>query len=266
MALSVTFFPETMTTNVVWYGFDMKEHDKYGYTLTNTDIIASRLTNFDGNCLHPLMLPTMFAEFERERHVSMVRKYSTQLVQRIHDLAYPSVHPSGNSETEPSELSAETESGNHGLNQKLKTLLSHFQAPFCPEELATPAHIPSALNSASEKRCVGKQEEQEPAVVLWQNTSFLSNGLQNWQTQLRRMLQQVQELENPNYKNETAAHSPQAALNLNRLHEVGIRIKNKIQDLIDEYDEHIRQCNHITEGLRLATQLVSHKWNSKNKS
>jgi len=29
--------------------------------------------------------------------------------------------------------------------------------------------------------------------------------------------------------------------------------------LIDEYDQRIRQCNHITEGLRLATQLVSDK-------
>ena len=255
MALSVTFFPETMITNAVWYGFDMKEHDNYGYKLTNIDIIASRLTNFDGNCLHPLILPTMFAEFERERHVGMVRKYSTQLVQRIHDLAYPALHPSGKSETEPSQLSTKTRSFNYGLIEKLKALIINFHITSCPEEMESSSHGSSFSHTNSETRRVEK-DDQEPAVVLWQNTSFLSNGLQNWQTQLRKMLQQVQELEDLKYRGATEENSPQTELNLTRLREVGIRIKTRIQDLIDEYDEHIRQCNHITDGLKLATQLV----------
>jgi hypothetical protein len=78
----------------------MKEHRTYGHSLATADIITGRLTNFDGNCLHPLILSIMFAEFERERHVNLVRKYPTQLVQRINDLAYPSLDVCDMSEAE----------------------------------------------------------------------------------------------------------------------------------------------------------------------
>ncbi|KAF4943777.1 hypothetical protein FGADI_13174 [Fusarium gaditjirri] len=42
---------------------------------------------------------------------------------------------------------------------------------------------------------------------------------------------------------------------LHALQEVGARLKTRLQDLVDEYDEYIRQCTHIMDGLTLATQL-----------
>ncbi|KAF5001109.1 hypothetical protein FGRMN_1303 [Fusarium graminum] len=255
MALSVTFFPNTLTTNAVWYGLDMNEHRTYGHNLTNADIITSRLTNFDGKCLHPLILPTVFAEFERERHVALVRKYSTQLVQRIHDLAYPSLHQSKETETISSKVSSQRLSRDHDLTKRLKAWLSNFRKGCESERSAAQEHPPSVSETGHRSRYVEKKEEPEPAVVLWQNTSFLSNGLQNWQTQLRKMVQQVQELDDTNFGIDKIDHNPEVESKLSRLREVGSRIETKVQDLIDEYDEHIRQCNHITEGLRLATQL-----------
>ncbi|KAF5660869.1 hypothetical protein FHETE_8720 [Fusarium heterosporum] len=259
MALSVTFFPNTLTTNAVWYGLDMKEHRTYGHSLTNADIITSRLANFDGKCLHPLILPTVFAEFERERHVALVRKYSTQLVQRIHDLAYPDLHQSKETETISSKPSSKRPSRDYDLTKKLKALLPNFQRGFETEKAAAAEHNPSVSETSHRARCVERKKEPEPAVVLWQNTSFLSNGLRNWQTQLRKMLLQVQELDDTNFGIDTIDRNAQVELKLARLREVGGRIETKVQDLIDEYDEHIRQCNHITEGLRLATQLVSER-------
>ncbi|RGP60995.1 hypothetical protein FSPOR_10309 [Fusarium sporotrichioides] len=263
MALSVTFFPETLTANAVWYGCDTKEHQTYGHDLTDADIITSRLTNFDGSCLHPLILPTIFAEFERERHVSLVRKYMTQSVQRINDLAYPNLHTNDISETESSQLSSRSNDDNHYLPEKLKTVLSHFRLTARAEESVPTANTPASQNAYHERPRVEEKEAPEPAVVLWQNTSFLSNGLCNWQTQLRKMLQQIQDLEDTRFGISTIENSEQVESKLIRLREVGLRIKTRIQDLIDEYDEHIRQCNHITEGLRLATQLelnnIGHK-------
>ncbi|KAF0637689.1 hypothetical protein FPSE5266_07338 [Fusarium pseudograminearum] len=260
MALSVTFFPKTLTTNAVWYGLDTKEHRTYGHKLTNADIITSRLSNFDGSCLHPLILPTMFAECERERHIGLVRKYHTQLVQRINDLAYPSSSTNNSNETELLRISTERKSRDSNFTEKLRTLVSQLSMNSKTGHSSHVEDISAQEKTFHQRQCKETKEDPEPAVVLWQNTSFLSNGLLNWQTQLRKMLEQVQDLDDTRFGISTSEYDPQVELKLARLREVGLRIKTRIQDLIYEYDEHIRQCNHITEGLRLATQLVSERY------
>ncbi|KAI6764281.1 hypothetical protein HG530_008070 [Fusarium avenaceum] len=267
MALSVTFFPETLTTNAVWYGCDMKEHRTYGHNLTNADIITSRLTNFDGGIFHPLILPIIFAELERERHVSLVRRYLTQLVQRINDLAYPDSSAGHESQAESSQLSDKGSFADRDSCKKLKALLTQLHLYSRPEDCAPIAkpipNTPTDSNTGHELPRVNIREDTEPAIVLWQNTSFLSNGLQNWKAQLRKMHKEVQDLNDTNFKIGNINHSPEVEIKLSRLRDVGARIKVRIQDLIDEYDENILQCNHITEGLKLATQLelndIGHK-------
>lgn len=86
MALSVIFFPDTLTTNAIWFGCNFKERLIHGYKLTDSAIIKGKLRDFDGEVFHPMMLPTIFAEFERERHVNLVRKSNTQFVQRMIDI------------------------------------------------------------------------------------------------------------------------------------------------------------------------------------
>lgn len=86
MALTVTFIPETMTTNALWAGCNLRERDIHGHQLTDSAIITGKLRNFDGEVFHPMMLPTIFAEFERGRHAKLVRESNTQFVQRILDI------------------------------------------------------------------------------------------------------------------------------------------------------------------------------------
>jgi hypothetical protein len=206
----------------------------------------------------------MFAEFERERHVGLIRKYLTQLVQRINDLAYPNLSAGHESQAESSQQSDRFPLVDRDSSKKLKAWLAQFYRVSRPKGCApnaTPtASIPTSSNTGYERPWVERREEPEPAIVLWQNTSFLSNGLRNWQNQLRKMHQEVQDLDDTNFRIGTIEHSPQVELKLTRLRDVGVRIKTRIQDLMDEYDENILQCNHITEGLKLATQLVSEEW------
>lgn len=89
MALSVTFFPETLTTNALWLGCNLTKHDIRGHQITDAEVITRQISKFDGGVFHPLLLPTLFADQERERHAKIVRTYTTQLVQRLSDLAYP---------------------------------------------------------------------------------------------------------------------------------------------------------------------------------
>lgn len=43
---------------------------------------------------------------------------------------------------------------------------------------------------------------------------------------------------------------------LGALNESGRRIKRRLLDLVDEYDEFIRKCTHVMDGMTLATQMV----------
>ncbi|KAH7263666.1 hypothetical protein BKA59DRAFT_466563 [Fusarium tricinctum] len=76
LALSASFFPRTLATHAVVYGCD--EH--------HVQMLMKRLTECGHDMLNPMILPTLLAEIERERHVSALRQNSMKTVQRIHDL------------------------------------------------------------------------------------------------------------------------------------------------------------------------------------
>ncbi|KAL5596243.1 hypothetical protein FOVSG1_009932 [Fusarium oxysporum f. sp. vasinfectum] len=158
MALSVTFFPGSLTTNAVWYGCDLSKRKFHGDLITDSELIYGQLENFDGGVFYPMVLPVVFAGFERERHIGT-------------------------------------------------------------------------------------------------NISFLRIGLQNLQTQLRKMIDHVDQLHDTDLDLPVAARVPNSQTRLHIIQDVGVRLKTRLQDLVDEYDEYIRQCTHIMDGLTLVTQL-----------
>ncbi|KAG9504846.1 hypothetical protein J7337_004824 [Fusarium musae] len=248
MALSVTFFPGSLTTNAVWYGCDLSKRKLYGELITDSELIYGQLENFDGDVFHPMVLPVVFAGFERERHIGTVRKCLTQFVQRIHDLAHQDLRSMNEKESSVS-------SGNEKVDviaplMKVGCLTSYFRlvSRLIHSKAAKPVSQPKINSHQS-------QEEQEPAVLLWQNISFLRIGLQNWQTQLRKMIDHIDELRDSDFGLPVAAKVPSSQTRLRKLQEVGDRLNTRLQDLVDEYDEYIRQCTHIMDGLTLATQL-----------
>jgi hypothetical protein len=93
--------------------------------------------------------------------------------------------------------------------------------------------------------------------MLWVKISHLKNGLANWKTQLLKMLDHIQELEDTNFG--MGAAIPTKAWNNKQdgLKECGKRIEERLRDLVDEYDNFIRECDHIMAGMSLATQLVN---------
>ncbi|PNP75759.1 hypothetical protein FNYG_10837 [Fusarium nygamai] len=248
MALSVTFFPGSLTTNAVWYGCDLSKHKLHGELITDSELICGQLENFDGGVFHPMVLPTVFAGFERERLIGTVRKCLTQFVQRIHDLAHQDLRAMNRKE---SSMSPENEKG-EGITPLMKggCLTSYFRlvSRLIHSKAAKPVSQPKTNSHQS-------QEEQEPAVLLWQNISFLKIGLQNWQTQLRKMIDHIDQLHDSYFGLPVAAKVPGSHTRLHNLREVGDRLRTRLQDLVDEYDEYIRQCTHIMDGLTLATQL-----------
>ncbi|KAF5578407.1 hypothetical protein FPANT_10015 [Fusarium pseudoanthophilum] len=248
MALSVTFFPGTLTTNAVWYGCDLSKRKFHGDLISDSELICGQLENFDGDVLHPMILPVVFAGFERERHIGTVRKCLTQFVQRIHDLASPDLQALDKGESSSNNKESKSR---YGLPlAKQGCLASYFRLVSSLIHSKAAKTVPPPKTNSHQR-----EEEQEPAVLLWQKISFLRIGLQNWQTQLGKMIDQIHQLNDTDYGVQLADKDPKNQSRSICLREVGDRLETRIQDLVEEYDEYIRQCTHIMDGLTLATQL-----------
>ncbi|KAL6815020.1 hypothetical protein J3E69DRAFT_346588 [Trichoderma sp. SZMC 28015] len=265
MALSVTFFPDTLTTNAIWFGCNLEERSIHGHKMSDSVIITSRLSEFDGDVLHPMMLPTIFAEFERDRHVNLVRKSNTEFIQRMIDIESRNdifygiqqinrdIHHSTEKDSSPqSPLPSRARSFFNGVKDRIEIILSG-------KPLSTSSTFNSSVGSETSKsESNGTQkgeDEEETCAMLWIKISHLKNGMESWKTQLLKMLDHLQELEDADF-----------GMNSNNLNEVwnsrrdglkecGKRIRERLRDLVDEYDEFIRECDHIMAGMSLATQL-----------
>lgn len=101
----------------------------------------------------------------------------------------------------------------------------------------------------------------EDSVLMWIDMSYLRNGLQNWQKQLQKMMEHVDELAKDAYPfctdwadvDSAGTMDNEAGLGLKGS---GIRVRERLRELIDEYDEHIRECSTLIQGLNAATSLV----------
>ena len=278
MALSVTFFPQTLTANAVWFGCDLNKHDIHGYDLTDAELITNRLAKFEGGVFHPMVLPTMFADFERDRQIDLVRKKLTELRQRLNDLTTTT------SNTPIRERLENTASA--GSTMKIsasstcmwamsrfrdlhKKIWKYQQSPSGWTRSKSPT--PSSAFEGSDMQETEKSSASEPldsdaqgaaesrsAALLSSDVSYLKHGLQNWQAQLVKMIEHVDELGNTDFGLTTTADTRTAEYQskLEALRKTGIRIRARLRDLVDEYDEFIRKCRHMMDMMTLATQIV----------
>lgn len=72
-----------------------------------------------------------------------------------------------------------------------------------------------------------------------------------------KMLDHIQELEDTNFGMECSILTEAWNRKQEALKQCGRRIKERLHDLIDEYDNFIRECDHIMAGMSLAMQLVN---------
>lgn len=260
MALALTFFPDTLTTNAVWFGCDLSERKTSGFQPPNADGIRQKLSSYDGAAFHPMLLPTVLADYERDRLVKLVRNIESDFVQKVFDLQYRE------SQQQLALPSRTLTSLSTALRQPQRSLTHAFKGPARrltnlmalekPQSNATPStpikNLPPMPHSTSVK---------EPSIQLFVQISHLRTGLGNWRAQLVKMIDHVDELQYTVFDvNQTTIAVDQrriAALALS-----GVRIRARLQELVDEYDEFIRKCTHVMEGIMLATQLVRQTSNS----
>lgn len=183
---------------------------------------ASSVTTMEAIC-HPLLLAGILAEHERNRHRERVRIDVLRLL-----------HLSGRLTSvrlEEWDLEANHPSKNSG-----------FDSDFDDNDDNKIEFKTAALNPTH-------------AMNLWMDVHDLRNGLQSWQDQLRALAHHVDELELTEFcprDNDREEEKDRKT----KLRNVGIRIKERLLEIIKDYDEYIRECGLNMEGMQIATGLV----------
>lgn len=67
------------------------------------------------------------------------------------------------------------------------------------------------------------------------------------------MLKQVDDLDSSNFGWKKAMKGPEWERKEHALRDSGARIRQRLHDLVDQYDEYIRECTHVMEGMTLVT-------------
>lgn len=186
------------------------------------------MSTCDYSSYHPLTLLTLFAEIERGRHFNLANPMVRKLMQRARNIAT--------------------------------------------------AHPPPAYLGTSESN--GVIQELEDYMQLWFEISCLKNGLQSWRQELQKMVSHCEDLTRAKFY--TSKRSPEsnestpvntflsvdvfdsgdaAETPMDEVEDLtisGRRIRQRLLEILGEYDEKIRECGMIIEGMVLAAQLVSH--------
>lgn len=192
MALSVTYSHENRSTKAVLYGC----------TESIKDDIIRRLSKCNYVVHHPLALPALFCDIERNRQFELVDPITKKLSDRALKIAKP-------------------------------------QLPGRPSKLA---------RSNSE---TGAKEESDDLMSLWLEASDLRRGLQTWKQELEKLIFHCDEL-----GQDRPWIGRQGSGDLEQFIDAGKGIRRRLVELNGEYDEKIRQCTDIIDGMVLATQLV----------
>jgi hypothetical protein len=97
------------------------------------------------------------------------------------------------------------------------------------------------------------------SIESWLRVSHLRTGLENWKVQLRKMIEHCDELSEACFKSAQAIDSQtrEEELFKSRMRNTGQRIKERLLEIIDAYDDKIHDCTMVMDGMTLATQLVS---------
>lgn len=180
-----------------------------------------------------MLLPTIIAEFERERQIGHVRKAKKHLSHRIDEMM-------------DSQTPVAVKKGSLGVPSGSDGSIT------AEDEDSTTLWLELSMFKN------GMENWRDQLVKMIEHVEQLS---QSWLEPSENQRPATRETNTRNFqpvedKDKEEGIDDQATLKSD-LHDTSVRIKGRLQQLKSDYDFHIRDCTTLIDAMSLATQLVS---------
>lgn len=231
LGLTVTYFPDCELSFAVLFGCQISTEEE----------IIKRLAHAHDDVFHPLLLPGIVAEIERKRHFYHADNTIDEMETRISELETRPDALEGIDATEMAKIYRDKRSTWLDTTYTRNCLIS-WKVQLENMVRQTEALDPSSkINdaSASEVKWLGTRREVD--VSLHQNGISRGQG-QGYQDEMTDSPTTV--VASEDYR----SHEKRRA--------TGQKIASRIQTLIEEYDDKIRDCTMRIDGMAMATQWV----------
>ncbi|KAK7420958.1 hypothetical protein QQX98_002523 [Neonectria punicea] len=245
LALTATYFPHCNLTFAILFGCPMSVEEQ----------MLTRLNQATSEAFHPLLVLGIFTELERIRHIEVVETTIDELETRIQELDPKSMGMEFISAAEKAERDQAKRSA------WLDTTYLRNQLISWNTHLEKLRHHAEDLNQTvfpplSPKQCLTDAGLRTPC----------DTGLEDRVLRLldHDSLSHIKEIAVSDASSETSASEDSQqgephidALNAERdgkMRQIGDKIQDRVQDIIAEYDEMIRDCTMRVDGMSMATQ------------
>lgn len=115
-----------------------------------------------------------------------------------------------------------------------------------------------------------REERNREKRRQWLSTAFLRNKLLTWNLQLRCIVSHMDELSSGGSRRQVVSSDPvpgtshdiaevheKEAMRERHRRRVHMKIRNRVHDIVDEYEDKIRDCTMRVDNMAMATQWVS---------
>ncbi|OTA99816.1 hypothetical protein M426DRAFT_67072 [Hypoxylon sp. CI-4A] len=239
LALTVTHFPESNLTYAMMFGCPIS---------TENEVIR-RLGSITVDVSYPMLLPGIFAELERDRHIRIIEQYMDNIEETILELNYqPSVdrqmHDSSSNSRQRDKKSQwlDTTYLRNDLitwRTQLTKMVKHTNE--LNDEHWDPQRY--ANNVVCLQSHVFLDQVDSPAFP-----SNLPHGSDSPDYHIQSYDKE------PNSPSTTETSSTIYELHDLKMSNTGVKVNDRLQDIIEEYDDKIRECTMRIDGMAMATQ------------
>ncbi len=270
LALTATYFPHCGLTFAILFGCSLLVEEE----------IRKRLSLAVGEAIHPLLMPGIFAEIERSRHVQVVDTTIDELETKILELDFQS-DVDGIPDFEREMRNQDKRSAyldtiylRNGLvswNTQLVKMRDHLDV--LQNTIFKPVKLKKVLEHSRDKSADdssdlysgssesdGSLEPEQSATSSDEAVNHNRGRPDNLRHTLRReYLRQVACVkafhEDSELKNISICRQG-IEIDKKQMRRVGRKIKYRLKDISDEYEEKIRECTMRVDGMAMATQWV----------
>jgi hypothetical protein len=237
--------------------------------------ILRRLSFAMAEASHPLLMPGIFAELERSRHVQIVEVTIDELEKRIFELDFQSSEMEGMLDSDAETRNQEKRSAWLDTTYLRNALLSWStqlsKISSHANELDDAVFKPTRLI----KDDIGDMPTgRHPDIQSSGRSGESQLSPDGWVTLTRSEVNEVQPAFDRQFtpesddgresqkarRYESSTKQKDSEIMKGQLRRVGRKINDRIRGIIDEYDDKIRDCTMRVDGMAMATQWASSFW------